>query len=97
MMSINDFVHKYILKKKATSNIKVYEVLKNKGVDSKVGIYLTDGDFSTNYGIINLPPSRGTHWVVYFNENCFDSYGCSPPRKLSKFIIKRIGFFLSIK
>ena len=57
----NDFVHKYKKENKATSNIKIYEVLKNIGLDSKVGIYLRDGDFSTKYGIVNLHPSRGTH------------------------------------
>ena len=77
------------MKNKATSNLKLYEVLKKIGLDSKVGIYLRDGPFSTDIGIFNLHPSEGTHWVVYLNENYFDSYGCVPPRKLSKFIIKR--------
>ena len=45
-MSFNDFVHKYKLKDKATSNIKIYEILKKLGLDSKVGIYLRDGDFN---------------------------------------------------
>ena len=40
-------------------------------------------------GIVNLHPSKGTHWVCYINENYFDSYGCVCPKKLSKFIIKR--------
>ena len=62
-MSFNDFVQKYKLKNRATSNIKLYEVLKKIGLDSKVGIYLRDGDFSTNYGVVNLHRSGGTHWV----------------------------------
>ena len=85
-MSFNDFVHKHDLKDKATSNRKIYEALKKLGLDSKVGIYLRDGDFLTSYGIFNLHPSRGTHWVMY-NKNCyFDSYGCSPPKKLLKYL-----------
>ena len=78
----NDFVHKYNLKNKATSNIKIYEVLKKIALDSKVGIYLRDGDFLilTSYGIVNLHPSRGTHWVLYNKDCYFDSYGCSPPK-----------------
>ena len=68
MITFNDFVHKHNLKNKATSNIKIYEVLKKMGLDSKVGIYLRDGIFSTNYGIVNLHPSKGTHWVLYIKD-----------------------------
>ena len=89
MVTFNDFIKKYNLKNKATSNIKIYEVLKKIGLDSKVDIYLRDGSFSSHIGIVNLHPLKGTHWVCYINENYFDSYGCSPPQKLSKFIIKR--------
>ena len=58
------------------------------------GIYLRDGVFKSDIGIVNLHPSRGTHWVCYINENYFDSYGCVPPKKLSKFTIKRNGHCL---
>ena len=57
-------------------------------------MYLGDGPFSSDIGIVNLHPTKGSHWVVYINENYFDSYGCVPPKKLSKFIIKRNGFCL---
>ena len=94
MITFNDFVKKYNLRNKATSNIKLYEVLKKLGLELKVGVYLRDGLFLSDIGIVNLHPSRGTHWVCYINENYFDSYGCSPPKKLSKFIIKRKGHCL---
>ena len=94
MMSFNEFVYKNKLKNKATSNIKIYEVIKNIGLDSKVGICLRDGPFSSDIGIVNLRPSKGTHWVCYINEKYFDSYGCVCPKKLSKFIIKRNGYCL---
>ena len=61
MITFNDCVHTHNLKNKATSNIKISEVSKKIGLDSKVGIYLRDGDFLTRYGIVNLHPSRGTH------------------------------------
>ena len=61
MITFNDFVKKYNLKNKATSNKKIYEVLKNIGLDTKVGIYLRDASFSTDIGIVNLHPSKGTH------------------------------------
>ena len=49
-MSFNDFVHKHNLKNKATSNIKIYEVLENIGLYSKVGIFLRDGPFPSDIG-----------------------------------------------
>ena len=93
MMSFNDFVKKFDLKNKATSKIKIQQILSCLGL-SDVGIYLRDGLFSTDVGIVNLHPLKGTHWVCYINENYFDSYGCVCPKKLSKFIIKRNGYCL---
>ena len=93
MMTFNEFIKNYKLKDKATSNIKIYQVLDSIGLNS-VRIYLRDGPFKSDIGIVNLHPSKGTHWVCYINENYFDSYGCSPPKKLSKFIIKRNGYCL---
>ena len=92
-MTFNDFVKKIDLKNKATPNIKIQKVLTSIGLDN-VGIYLRDGPFSSNNGIVNLHPSKGTHWVVYMNENYFDSYGCVPPKKLSKFVIERNSYCL---
>ena len=93
MLSINDFVKKFDLKDKAASNIKIQKVLTSIGLDN-VNIYLRDGPFSSDIGIVNLHPSTGSHWVCYMNENCFDSYGVVCPKKLSKFIIKRNGYCL---
>ena len=87
-MTFNDFIKKYDLKNKATSNIKIQQVLDSIGLDN-VNIYLRDGPFSSHIGIVNLHPSKGTHWVCYINENYFDSYGVVCPKKLSKFNIKR--------
>ena len=92
-MSFNDFIKKYNLKNKATSNIKIQQVLTYLPLND-VGIYLRDGAFESDIGIVNLHPSRGSHWVCYINENYFDSYGCACPKKLSKFIIKRNGYCL---
>ena len=94
ILTFNDFVLKHKLKNKATSNIKIYEVLKSIELDTKVEIHLRDGLFSGDIGIVNLHPTKGSHWVYYINENYFDSYGCSPPKKLSKFIIKQNGYCL---
>ena len=93
MITFNDFIKKFNLKNKATSNIKIRQVLDSVGLDN-VGIYLRDDTFKSDVGIVNLHPLKGTHWVCCINENYFDSYGCAPPKKLSKFIIKRNGYCL---
>ena len=92
-MLFNDFVKKFNLKNKATSNIKRQQVLSSLSLN-EVGIYLRDGPFSSDVGIVNLHPSEGTHWVCYSNDNYFDSYGCVCPNRLSKVIIKRYGYCL---
>ena len=93
MMTFNDFVRKHNLKNKATSSIKTQKVLTSLGLDN-VNIYLRHGPFSSNIGIVNLHPSKGSHWVCFINENNFDSYGVVCPKKLSKFIIKQKGYCL---
>ena len=97
MITFSNFLHKNKLKNKATSSVKIYELLKKIGIDSKVGIYLRDGPFSTNIGVVNLHPTKRTHWVCYINENYFDSYGIVCSKKLSKFIIKQNGHCLYSK
>ena len=92
-MSFSEFIKKHNLKNKATSNIKNQQVLNSIGLNN-IEIYSRDGPFSIDTGIVNLHPSKGSHWVAYINENYFDSYGCVSPKKLSKFIIKRNGFCL---
>ena len=93
MMSFNEFLKIFNLKNKATSNIKIQQVLSSLSLND-VGIYLRDGPFESDIGVVNLHPSKGTHWVCYINGKYFDSYGCVCPKKLSKFIIKRNGYCL---
>ena len=90
-MSFDDFIKKHNLKNKATSNIKIQKVLNSIGLNNVI-IYLRNGPFSSVIGIVSLHPTRGNHCVSYIHENYFDSYGITPPRKLSKFIIKRNGY-----
>ena len=88
MMSLNDFVIIYKIKNTATSNKNVQRVLSSIGLNNVV-IYLRDGPFSSDIGIVHLHPTKRTHWVAYITENYFDSYGCAPSQKLSKFVMKR--------
>ena len=73
--------------------MKIKQGLSSIGLDN-VGVYLRDGQISSDIGIVDLHTLKGTHWVVYINENYFESYGCAPPQKLSKFVIKRNGHCL---
>ena len=91
MITFNEFIKKYNLKNRAKSNIKIQQVLSSLSLKDVV-IYLRDDLFKSDIGIVNLHPSKGTHWVCYTKEKYFDSYGCSLPKKLSKFIIKRNGY-----
>ena len=73
--------------------------MKKIGLDSKVGIYLRDGVFSNDIGIVNLHPSRGSHWVLYIKDCYFDSFGC--PASKNFLITQKINienvFILNIK
>ena len=89
MTPFNDIIRKYSSKNDATSNIKFQQILSCFFLND-VGIHLRSGPFSSDVGIVNLHPSKGTHWVKYINENYFDSYGGSLPNKLSKFNINEM-------
>ena len=71
MRTFDDFVDKYIIQNKATSNIAFYQVLSSLGLNDD-GIYLRDGPFLSDIGIVNLHPSKGTYLVCYINEKYFD-------------------------
>ena len=86
-MSFNDFIDKHKLKNKATSNIKIQQVLSSLSLND-VGINFGDEPFLGDMRIINVHPSKGTHWELFVHESFYASYGCSPPQKLSKFNIK---------
>ena len=87
-LSFKEFVEKYGLKNEATSNIKIKEVLDTLCASGKltipVGIYMRDDKFTTTSGIVNLHPTKGTHWVMFITEYYFDSYGCPPPLNITK-------------
>ena len=79
-LTFNDFVRKHNLKNKATSNIKIQQVLDSIGLN-KAAIFLRDGPFSSDIGIVDLQPSKGTHWVCYINQIYFDSFRCVCPEE----------------
>ena len=70
MMTFNGFAHKYNLKSKAASNIKIQQVLSSLSLND-VGIFLRDGPFSCDIATVTLHPSKGTSLVSYRNEIFF--------------------------
>ena len=87
-LSFKEFVDKYGLKDEATSNIKIKEVLDKLTIP--VGIYMRDDKFTTTSGVVNLHPTKGTHWVMFSGKFYFDSYGCPPPTNKLNHIKKGI-------
>ena len=69
-MLLNDFVHKYILQNKTTSNIENDQTISSLYLID-IEIYLRDALFSSDTVIVNLHPSKGTLWVAYKNEKQF--------------------------
>ena len=83
-LSFEEFVDKYGLKNEATSDIKIQEIPNE--IIIPCGLYLRDDKFTTPSGLVNLHPTKGTHWVMFVNEFYFDSYGCPPPLDIMSFI-----------
>ena len=94
-LSFKEFVEKYRLKNEATSNVIIKEILNmlraSSELDTACGIYMRDDKFTTTSGIVNLHPTKGTHWVMFVNEFYFDSYGC-PPSTNRLNHIKKVSF-----
>ena len=91
-LSFKEFVDKYGLKDEATSNVKIKEILarlklNSTGIREAPLVYMRDDKFTTKSGIVNLHPTKGTHWVLFTGNFYFDSYGCPPPVN----IINQIG------
>ena len=86
-MSFKEFVEKYGFKGEATSNVKIKEILDTLSAFgilklNSTGIYMRDDKFTTTSGIVNLHPTKGTHWVMFSDKFYFDSYGCPPPTNI---------------
>ena len=81
-LSFKEFVNKYGLKNEATSNVEIKEILKL--MNTSRGIYMRDDTFITTSGIVNLHPTKGPRWVMFTNQNYFDSYGSPPPLNITK-------------
>ena len=96
-LSFQEFVEKYGLKNEAISNVKIKEILDTLRAFrilklNSTGIYMRDDKFTTTAGILNLHPTKGTHWVMFSDKFYFDSYGCPPPTNIIKHINTQSAF-----
>ena len=80
-MSFSQFILDYGLKIREASNKEMQQKLGKLGLNSRVRVLLRDGIFSSNSGILNLQPSKGTHWVCCEKDSHLASYGCPTPDK----------------
>ena len=84
-LPFKELVEKKRIKKEATSNIKIKGIsntLRASGeliIQDSCGVYERDDKFTTTAGIVNLHPTKGTHWVMFINQIYFDSFGFAPP------------------
>ena len=82
-MNFDKFRKTFNLQNKATSNVKISEVI-NKLKINDFDIYMRDAKLTTKQGIINLDTKKGTHWVCYYGNYYFDSFGVRPPKHVEK-------------
>ena len=78
-LSFKEFVDKFRLTNEATSNVKIKEILNE--INIPCGIY----KFTATSGIVNLYPTKGTHWVMFVNEFYFDFFRLSITNKHNEF------------
>ena len=82
-MDFKNFLKKYNLENKTTSNVKISEVI-NKLKIKDFGIYMRNDTLTTKQGIINLDTKKGTHWVCFYEQYYFDSFGVRPPKNIER-------------
>ena len=85
-LSFKEFVERYEINNEATSNIKMKDIRDILKLNS-TGIYMRDDKFTTTAGKVNLHPTKETHWVLFSNQNYFDSDGCPPPTNIKRFLL----------
>ena len=83
-----EFCRKYGLKNASTSSDEIYKVVQELGLKD-FGIYTDNQKLKTKCGLINLDEKgRGTHWVCYYENNYFDSFGGPPSENIDRQLSK---------
>ena len=81
MYTFSEIISTFEKKIKATSKIKIQQVLNNPRLNT--GIQRDYDKMSTNSARVNFYPNEGAHWVCHIDENYFDYHGICPSKKLS--------------
>ena len=63
-ISFKDFNSRYGLQNAASSNVKMKEI--SGKINTHCGIYTRDYKFIKTSGVVNLHPTKGTHWDVFY-------------------------------
>ena len=77
---------------KALTNHELIEYIKKLKIKHFRGVFMRDNlakkKRTKECGIVNLADSlsHGTHWVCYFNNYYFDTYGLSPPLEIVEYL-----------
>ena len=82
-----------ILPNKPLSNFELIDSVKELKIKYFRGVYLRDQlpkkPWKKECGIVNLADSddlKGTHWVCYYENKYFDSYGIQPPLEIINYL-----------
>ena len=81
-----------IIENKALTNHELIYYIKQLNIKNFRGVFMRDNlpkkRFKKECGIVNLDDSfsGGTHWVCYFNNYYFDSYGLQPPLEIVEYL-----------
>ena len=52
---------------------------------------MRNGKLTTKDELLNLHPTKDTHWFEKKNEKCFDPHVCLPSRSIKSLMLKRNG------
>ena len=81
-----------IIENKALSNHELIGYIKQLKIKHFRGVFMRDNlpkkKRTEECGIVNFADSLsdGTHWVCYFNNYYFDSYGLPPPLEIVQYL-----------
>lgn len=92
-------VENIILPNKPLSNFELIDAVKELKIKYFRGVYLRDQlpkrPWKKECGIVNLADSndlRGTHWVCYYENKYFDSYGIQPPLEIIDYLGEEVQY-----
>ena len=81
-ISSKDFIYFYFLKNTTTSKMKTNQERNKLEITRSENTRANTSEIMK--GFVNFQATKGTHWVMFKCESCYDSFGCPPQEKSSK-------------